>query len=151
MTNRWRTEPIYPRHRHCGCLRSTGNPVFRHRGIHRNRIPPGIHSRLVRRHLQDHPPIHFPAPPRVQDWPPALLDAHLQFSGGQLQQLHQLNLLRRELLEQFLLKALLEHEGRLKFCVLRSTRERNDIADVGHTGHVHHQPFKTHAKTAVHR
>ena len=42
-----------------------------------------------------------------------LLDAHFQLGRGQLQQLHQLNLLRRELLEQFLLKALLEHKGRI--------------------------------------
>ena len=42
-----------------------------------------------------------------------LLDAHFQLGCWQLQQLHQLNLLRRELLKQFLLKALLEHKGRV--------------------------------------
>ena len=76
-----------------------------------------------------------------------LLDPRFEFQGRNLKQLHQLNLLRRELLEKFLLETLFEHG--LKFGVLRGSREGNHISDVGHSSDVHHQPFKTHAKSTM--
>ncbi len=63
-----------------------------------------------------------------------LLNPLLQCLCRQLNQLHQLNLLRRQLLLQALAKRLLEHRV-LEFCVARGAREGDYVTDITHTCH----------------